>query len=107
MKASQSAFAVALAVRIDEGLIWSNRDRRTFLDKMLALLAIVAMKEPFYFVADAYYAVRQIIRGLLDQHNHLVMRVKSNAVAFAPYLRCGPRKRGRPRRYGMKVSLKS
>ena len=107
VEAAQSAFAVPLAVRIHEGLVWSNRDRRTLLDKMLALLAIVAIKEPFYFVADAYYAARKIIRGLLDQHNHLVTRVKSNAVAFAPYLRCGPRKRGRPRLYGMKVRLKS
>ena len=34
-------------MRIHEGLVWSNRDRRTLLDKMLALLGIVAIAEPF------------------------------------------------------------
>ena len=107
VEAAQSAFAVPLAVRIHEGLMWSNRDRRTLLDKMIALLAIVAIKDRFYFVADAYYAAGKIIRGLLDQNNHLVTRVKSNAVAYAPCVRQGPKKRGRPRLYGTKVKLKS
>jgi hypothetical protein len=30
--------------------------QRTLLDKMLGLLDILAIKVPFYFVADAYYA---------------------------------------------------
>ncbi len=107
VEAAQSAFAVPLAARIHEGLVWSNRDRRTLLDKMIALLAIVAIQGPFYFVADAYYAARKIIRGLLDQNNHLVSRLKSNAVAYLPYLQPGPRKRGRPRVYGTKLKLKS
>jgi len=81
-EAAHSVFAIPLAVRIHEGLVWSNRDRRTLLDKMLALLAIVAIQDPFYFVADAYYAARKIIRGLLDQNNHLLARVRSNAVAY-------------------------
>jgi hypothetical protein len=33
-----------LAVRIHEGLVWSNRDKRTLLDKMLGLLDILAIK---------------------------------------------------------------
>ena len=107
VQAAQSVFAVPLAVRIHEGLVWSNRDRRTLLDKMLSLLGIVAIKEPFYFVADAYYAARKMVNGLLAQNNHLVTRVKSNAVAYAPYLAQGPRTRGRPRVYGSKVKLKS
>ena len=107
VQAAQSVFAVPLAVRIHEGLVWSNRDRRTLLDKMLILLGIVAIKEPFYFVADAYYAARKMVTGLLAQNNHLVTRVKSNAVAYAPYLAQGPRTRGRPRVYGSKVKLKS
>ena len=107
VEAAHSAFAVPLAARIHEGLVWSNRDRRTLLDKMIALLAIVGINEPFYFVADAYYAARKIIKGLLDQNNHLVSRVKSNAVAYVPHPQCGPRKRGRPRLYGTKLRLKS
>ncbi len=107
VQAAHSVFAVPLAVRIHEGLVWSNRDQRTLLDKMLALLAIVAIKDPFYFVADAYYAARKIVRGLLDQNNHLVTRVRSNAVAYAAHVRQGPKKRGRPKLYGKKIKLKS
>jgi len=33
--AAKSVFSVPLAVRIHEGLVWSNRDKRTLLDKML------------------------------------------------------------------------
>jgi hypothetical protein len=107
VKAAQSVFALPLAVRIHEGLVWSNRDRRTLLDKMLALLGIVSVKDPFYFVADAFYAAGKIVNGLLAQNNHLLTRVKSNAVAYAPYLHRGPKKRGRPRLYGKKLKLKS
>jgi len=34
-------------VRIHEGLVWSNRDKRTVLDKMLGLLWIVSIEMPF------------------------------------------------------------
>ena len=107
VEAASSVFAVPLAARIHEGLVWSNRDRRTLLDKMLALLGIVAIPELFYFVADGYYAAGKIISGLLQQNNHLVTRVKSNAVAYTAYPRRGRRKRGRPRLYGKKIKLKS
>ena len=107
VQAAASVFAVPLAIRIHEGVVWSNRDRRTLLDKMLALLGIVAIAQPCYFVADAYYAARKIVAGLLEQNNHLVTRVKSNAVAYTAHQQRGPRKRGRPRVYGRKVKLKS
>ena len=32
--AAKSVFSVPLAVRIHEGLVWSNRDKRTLLDKI-------------------------------------------------------------------------
>ena len=107
MHAAKSVFAVPLAMRIHEGLVWSNRDRRTLLDKMLTLLGIVDIGPAFYFVADAYYASGKIINGLLDRNNHLVTRAKSNAVAYAPHVQHGPKKRGRPRIYAEKISLKS
>jgi hypothetical protein len=95
-------------MRIHEGLVWSNRDKRTLLDKMLDLLQIVAIADPFYFVADAYYAARKVVKGLRKQGNHLVTRVKSNAVAYLP---AGPakgrRKRGRPKLYGKKIRINS
>jgi hypothetical protein len=107
VQAAHSVLAVPLAIRIHEGLVWSNRDRRTLLDKMLALLNIVAVPDPFYFVGDAYYAARKIANGLLEQDNHLITRVKSNAVAYAPYVAQGPKKRGRPRLYGQKIALRT
>jgi hypothetical protein len=106
--AAKSVFSVPLAVRIHEGLVWSNRDKRTLLDKMLGLLDILAIKVPFYFVVDAYYAAGKMVNGLLKQDNHLVTRVKSNAVAYAPAAqKKGRRKKGRPKTYGKKMKLKS
>ena len=106
--AAHSFFAVPLAARIHEGLVWSNRDRRTLLDKMLALLGLLGIATPFYFVADAYYAAGKVVNGLIAQGHHLVSRVKSNAVAYTPAEPPkGKRKRGRPRRYGKKIKLKS
>jgi len=107
VQATHSVLAVPLSMRIHEGLVWSNRDRRSLLDKMIVLLNGVSIGQPFYFVADAYYASQKIINGLLKQDNHLVTRVRSNAVAYAPYHRQGPKKRGRPRRYGKKITLRS
>jgi hypothetical protein len=106
--AAQSVFSVPLAARIHEGLVWSNRDKRTLLDKMLGLLDILAIKAPFYFVADAYYAAGKMVSGLLKQGHHLVTRVRSNAVAYAPATpKKGRNKRGRPKTYGKKIKLKS
>src|SRR6202041_1703937 len=107
VQAASSVFAVPLAARIHEGVVWSNRDRRTLLDKMLALLGIAAVEQPFYFVADAYYATHKIVAGLLQQNNHLLTRMKSNAVAYTAYQQRGPRKRGRPQVYGRKIKLSS
>ena len=107
MHAANSVFAVPLAMRIHEGLVWSNRDQRTLLDKMLTLLGIVNIGQAFYFVADAYYAAGKIIKGLLDKGNHLVSRMKSNAVAYVPHVQHGPRSKGRPRIYAQKIALRS
>ncbi|MCP5080608.1 MAG: transposase [Alphaproteobacteria bacterium] len=107
-QAAQSIFAVPLAARIHEGVVETNRDKRTLMDKMIALLAIVGIEEPYYLVADRYYQCRKMVRGLLAQGNHLVVRVKSNAVAWTRYIHkgghTGP---GRPRIYGEKVKLRS
>lgn len=107
MNAASSVFAVPLASRIHEGFIWSNRDRRTLLDKMINLLRATQIKEHFYFVADAFFACAKMADGLIEQGNHLVSRVKSNAVAFEVCPLPRTRKQGRPKKYGAKVTLKS
>jgi hypothetical protein len=104
----QSVAAIPLAARIHEGLVFSNRDKRTLLDKMIQLLGGTGIDAPFYFVADAYYASRKIALPLLDAGNHLVTRVRKNAVAFFPPPPApAKKKRGRPRLYGAKLALKS
>jgi len=102
----ETFFAVPLACRIHEGVVFSNRDTRTLLDKMMLLLRSVALNVPYYFVADAYYACRITIRELLAQGNHLVSRVKSNAVAYRPATH-RKKRRGRRRVYGQKVRVRS
>jgi len=108
IQALSSVFALPLACRIHEGLVFSNRDHRTLLDKMILLIDSLGLKEPFYFVADAYYATGKIVRGLLAQGNHLVTRVKSNSVAFFPATpppTNRPRPKGRPAKYGKKIKI--
>ena len=107
-QALSSVFALPLAGRIHEGTVFSNRDHRTLLDKMILLLDSLDLKEPFYFVADAYYASGKIVRGLLAHGNHLVTRVKSNSVAYfpaTPPTPHQPRRRGRPAKYGKKIKV--
>lgn len=109
-QAISTVFALPLACRIHEGVVFSNRDKRTLLDKMILLLDSLGMSQPFYFVADAYYATGKIVRGLLGQGNHLVTRVKSNSVAYLPATPPSPdapRRRGRPRKYGKKIKVAS
>jgi len=106
-QALSSVFALPLACRIHEGTVFSNRDQRTLLDKMILLLDSLGRKQPFYFVADAYYASGKIVRGLLAHGNHLVTRVKSNSVAFFPATPPPPtsRRKGRPAKYGKKIQV--
>ena len=107
-QALSSFFALPLACRIHEGVVFSNRDHRTLLDKMVLLIDSLGLKEPCYFVADAYYATGRIVCGLLAHGNHLVTRVKSNSVAFFPATPPPPnrpRRRGRPAKYGEKIKV--
>jgi hypothetical protein len=107
VQAGAGVAALPLAARIHEGVVFSNRDRRTLLDKMIALLDSLALGAPYYFVADAYYASRKIVRPLLARGSHLVTRVRDNAVAYHRAPSPEQKKRGRPRLYGEKVAIKS
>jgi hypothetical protein len=55
VNALTSVFAVPLISRIHEGLVVSNRDTKTVLDKMIVLIDSLGLDQPFYFNADAYY----------------------------------------------------
>jgi hypothetical protein len=105
--ASGHAVAVPLAARICEGVVWSNRDQRTQLDRLVLLFLplAAALQAAVFLVADAYYASRKVILPLLAAGHHLVTRARSNAVAFEPVPRPQRRRRGRPRLYGKRVRL--
>jgi hypothetical protein len=102
--ALKSVFSVPLVSRIHEGVVVSNRDKRTLLDKMIILIESLGLDLPFYFIADAYYASGKIVKKLLKNGNHLITRVKNNAVAYYP---ATEKKTGRGRKkvYGEKIKL--
>ena len=100
--------AVPLVSRIHEGLVFSNRDASTLLDKLVALLLSITRiwNKPVLLVADAYYASGKVITPLLNNGHHLVTRAKTNAVAYLPAPKLTQPGKGRPRIYGEKVRLK-
>ena len=67
--------------RLHEGVVFTNRDKRTLLDKLVLLLASLAITVPAYLVADRYYASAKVILPLLRCGQHLVSAVRSTAVA--------------------------
>lgn len=100
--------AVPLTSRIHEGLVFSNRDAKTLLDKLVLLLFSITSvwNRTVVLVADAYYASAKVILPLLKLGHHLITRAKSNVVAYLPVPRLTHPGRGRPRIYGEKVRLK-
>jgi hypothetical protein len=105
----QSVLAIPLVCRIHEGLVFSNRDQRTLLDKFLTMIDNLLIQAPFYLVLDAYYASGTIVRELLANNQHLITRARTNAVAFLPASEIphSKRKRGHPRKYGNKIRLRN
>jgi hypothetical protein len=81
--AVQRVIAVPLGIRIHEGIVRSNFFKETLLDKMLSLLGVLHQGESYLFVGDRFYAVKKFARGLLERGNHLLVRIKMNAVACA------------------------
>ena len=100
--------AVPLVSRIHEGLVFTNRDHRTLMDKLVALLRTVTSTcdRRIVLVADAAYANRSIIRPLAARGHHLVSRVRNATVAYFPPEPPARRGKGRPRIYGDRAPLK-
>lgn len=105
--AEKRAFAVPLATRIHEGVVFSNRCKQKLTGKMISLVQMTGITVPFYFVADAYYACQTIAFGIINDGGHLVTRVRNNAVAYARAKVPVKKSPGRPQVYGKKIKLKS
>lgn len=104
----ETYFSIPLTYRIHEGVVFSNRDKRTLLDKMMELLVSLSIDVQCYFVADAYYAGRTVIRKSLQSGlYHLVTRVRKNAVAWYPAPSSKRKGPGRRKKYGRKIKLQS
>lgn len=107
VRARKTLFALPLSIRLHEGVIFSNRDKRTILDKMITLVDELRLSGSCYIVADRYYASGDVIKQVLKQGNHLITRAKSNCAAnFEPLKRSAKPKRGRPRKYGRHVKMR-
>jgi len=104
---TQSFFALPLTCRIHEGIVLSNRQTKSLLDKMINLVRSLTIPLPFYLALDAYYASKVIVRGLLQSGNHLITQVRKNAVAYWPAPPNTEKRRGPKRKYGAKVKLKT
>lgn len=100
-------FAVPLACRIHEGLVFSNRIKRTLLDRMIELIRTLGLDQGFYLVADAYYATKKIAIPLLQTGDHLITRLRTNAVGYWPAKPPKIKRPGRPKKYGTKVKLRN
>lgn len=99
---------ILLTSRIHEGVVFSNRDQRTLLDKFVTLFleVVTTLNNPTVLIVDAYYACRKVLRGLLAAGHHVITHVRANAVAYLPAIQPKTRRRGRPRVYGEKVRLR-
>lgn len=106
-KAGGCLTAIPLGAEIHEGVVFSNRCRKTLLDRMLELLASLGMDVPAYYVLDAYYGAEKMISGALSGKAHLITRMRSNAVAWLEPEEDSQPARGRKRKYGRKVKLSS
>ena len=101
--------AVPLIAEIHEGIVLSNRDQRTLNDKAVSLVRMIQTisKKPLMIVADAYYCNAPFISGLLNCGCQLLTRVRNNAVAYYPAEQPSRKMRGRPKKYGQKIVLKT
>src|SRR6266478_340298 len=77
VSAAATFVALPLSARIHEGLVFSNRDKRTLPNKFLSLVEALGIAEPVYLVADAYYACRTMASGLIQAGSHLISRLRS------------------------------
>ena len=110
VRAAGQYFAVPLVSRIHGGVIFSEQDEKKTLIDMAISLVFDTIKRPFYMIADAYYAAKKVMHGIIKAGGHLITRMRTNSVAWAyptaAQRRKRKNKRGRPKTYGVKIILR-
>lgn len=105
---NSTLFSIPIISQIHEGIVYSNRDKRTLITKIIAMLISLQIKEPCYVVLDAYYANKVAINEILQKDkDHLISRVRSNGVAYLPPIPSEYKGKGRKPTYGDKIRLKT
>ena len=100
-----TTFCVMLFGRIHLGTKKKNGEKKTLFDKAIAMLELFPLESSFYLLADSYYAVRKMMKGLVVRGAHIITRCKSTAVGYLPAEQKKIKKRGRPKKYGDKLKL--
>lgn len=103
--AGASFFAVPLNAKIHEGLKYTNRDKKTLLDKFYDMLMSLGLDVPCYVLLDKYYGSGKLANKLCDADHHLITMVKTTAVGYEE-VENKEKKVGRPKKYGNKITLK-
>ena len=101
--------AVPLIARIHDGVIFSNRTKKTVINRFGGIVkdASDAAETPAIVVADSYYANKAMIEEVSGISCHLISRVAHNTVANFPAPQPKVRRRGRPAKKGDRIELKS
>ncbi len=99
--------SVLIGARIHEGLVFSNRDERTILDKMSSMFHNMTggAHNGYLLVADAYYASAKLFDSMISNGSTMLVRVKHNVVGYYPITKRKTAGRGRPKKYGKKLRL--
>ncbi len=99
--------SVLLGARIHEGLVFSNRDERTLLDKMSHMFHSITngAHSGYLLVADAYYASAKLFASMIANGSTMLVRVKHNVVGYYPIPVKKKTGRGRPKKYGKKLKI--
>ena len=106
VRAAAGHFALPLACRIHEGVVFDACDRRSQLDRLVETILALGVPVPALLVADAYYAAAKVIKPLRAAGWHLLGAVRMNAVAYRAPPPTPAGRRGRRRVYGEKVRLR-
>lgn len=105
----QNLAAIPLVARVHDGLVFTNSSKQTVITRFADLIQKICEYAgyPAIVVADAYYASSTLLAPLQQAGCELVCRVKHNAVAHCEPERSKKKKRGRPKKIGKRIVLKS